>query len=769
MRLSIYCLIGFLGLSISGITQKHGASVGTLSTGYSGTGSNIDVKYHKCFWRVNPDTSLKYIKGYVQTKFVTIEDNVSSISFDLNDALLVDSIIYNGKVLSTDSIDHSGYILTVALGKTLPKNKLDSITIYYQGEPPVAAGAVGGYSLITDPITGQNYIATLSESYEDRDWWPCKADMKDKIDSIDIFVNVPWSGADTFWVASNGRLLDSAINNGNRTFHFKSTYPIASYLVCFAAARYNRYYRGTVTVGGVKVPVVYNILRGKNPSQYTSIVSAMDRITAVVTAFSKKFGDYPFKADKTGFYEGLVGADGMEHQTFSAIASNALQDITTLVHELGHQWFGDNVTFSTWNDLWLAEGFARYSEILGAELVPTLGQNAVNKRINLKASAINLNFVSTRIPDNAIGSSNQIWSSAYGSAVYNRGGMVVSMLRAIAGDSLFFLALKNYQSSPGLAYKSATTDSLKLHFNKVLGRDITPFFTDYVWGKGNPTYNLSYQFLIGNKLSVSVVSQTQSAASTVSYFRTPVVLRIQGQLPSQDTLITFFDWGNGNLSFAGKGLSAPVSGNLLTYKLSFTPKTVTFDPYAYTMVEGSVALDLKIVNFSVVKKESTSLATLVLDDNIASLPIHLERSRDGVHFSLIGRMKKDATVKNATYQAIDEHLLSGKNYYRTSFKAENGQTKFSSIVEIDNALKEGFTIVENPVKQQLTIRIINNSTSNDNCYFIIYDTNGKQINKTAQKNNGDVLVNTSHFSKGVYVVSMFCGKTVLASKQFAVE
>ena len=53
---------------------------------------------------------------------------------------------------------------------------------------------------------GGSFLYTLSESYEDRDWWPCKADMKDKIDSMDIIVNVPWSGADTFWVATNGKL-----------------------------------------------------------------------------------------------------------------------------------------------------------------------------------------------------------------------------------------------------------------------------------------------------------------------------------------------------------------------------------------------------------------------------------------------------------------------------------------------------------------------------------------------------------------------------------
>ncbi len=235
----------------------------TESTGTSGTGANIDVIYHRIYWRINPD-STKYIKGSVQTNFKTIQPNVSSISFDLRSILIIDSVVFRGAQIPGGNIVRAGHIVTLTLGVTLANDFIDSFIVYYQGVPPAASGSSQGYQKATSGTAG-TYITSLSESYEDRDWWPCKADMQDKIDSMDIIVNVPWgtpTANDTFWVASNGRMIDSTINGNNRTFIFKSRYPIASYLVFVSVARYNRYYR-SVNVSGTEIPVAYNLLRGK--------------------------------------------------------------------------------------------------------------------------------------------------------------------------------------------------------------------------------------------------------------------------------------------------------------------------------------------------------------------------------------------------------------------------------------------------------------------------------------------------------------------------
>ena len=306
------------------------------SSGNSGTGDNINVIYHKVFWRINPDSSVKYIKGYVQTNFITTEPNVNQITFDFNSVLNVTAVQFRGANLPAANIVKSGNVLFIQLGATLAQNFKDSVKIFYEGTPPAASGAAQGYQKATSASAG-TFITTLSESYEDRDWWPCKADMQDKIDSMDIIVSVPWAAptaADTFWVASNGRLIDSTITGNNRIFTYQTRYPIASYLVFVAVARFTRFHRNPVDISGTPVPVMYYLFKGKSEATYNSIVAAMDRMNPVMQALSERIGDYPFKLEKHGYYDGLLGAGGMEHQTFSGMATNSLQSTKTLVHEL---------------------------------------------------------------------------------------------------------------------------------------------------------------------------------------------------------------------------------------------------------------------------------------------------------------------------------------------------------------------------------------------------------------------------------------------------
>ncbi len=576
------------------------------SRGTSGTGANIDVIYHKIFWRINPDTTVKYIKGSVQFNFKTTQVNVSTISFDINDVLTIDSVKFRGVKLSAGSIVRASNIATITLTATLANNFIDSFVVFYQGVPPAVNIAAQGYQRNTATTAG-NVINTLSESYEDRDWWPCKHDMQDKVDSMDITVSVPWASpapVDTFWVATNGKMIDSSIVSGSRIFKFQTRYAIPTYLVFVTVARYDRYYR-SVNVSGTNVPVVYNLLKG-GPNN-AAAVTAMDKVNTVLQVFSTKFGDYPFKLEKHGFADGLDGAGGMEHQTMSSMASGSISNSPTLIHELAHQWFGDNVTFAHWNDLWLAEGFAEYSDPLSKELVPIIGNaaSANSARGTIKTNARGLTAQSAWIPNSNSTTSNLIWNSSYGSTVYQRGAMIVSMLRTMCGDSIFFSALTKYQQD--LAGKSATADTLRNYFNRELGRDISVFFDDYVGGSdtssvikggiGAPTNTVNWNNVVNEsgaarRLVISVTSQTRTAGSNVTYFRGPIQLHVKGALAANDTVITIFDWGSGNLSYAGKGISIPVAGNRLTFDLSFVPTSILYDDSSRTLSNGVIPAKL---------------------------------------------------------------------------------------------------------------------------------------------------------------------------------
>lgn len=593
-------------------TARTGMAPGNsepLSTGFSGTGANIDVVYHRANWTVDPNAGTN-ITGTITTFFKTIQANVSVITFDLVKQSFQNNVtaIYHGNncMVSFPSSGNTD-ILTIQLPAAITTtNTLDSVTISYAGIP-IEDGLGGGFvreSYIDNFGQVQNYITTLSESYEDKNWWPCKADMQDKIDSMDMHITVPWNGTDTFWAAGVGVLTDSLITGNWRTYTYKTRYPIASYLVFMSAAKFNRYY-SSVELNETIIPVYWYLLGGKQASYYNTALTAMEKINPVLQEFSKLVGDYPFKNEKHGFYDGLAGAAGMEHQTFSGMASNALTSLPTLNHELIHQWFGDNVTFATWNDLWLAEGFARYGEILAAELVPSLGYSPFTRRRGRKNAALSLLNISAWIPDGNIANSGTIWNTSYGSAIYERGCMVVSMLRTMCGDEKFFAALRNYQTR--LSGKAATTDSLKRFFNEQLGTDISEFFRDYVGGsgnasiavggRGNPIYEIKWNSPAQNSLLLGVKSQLRTAGSNVSYFNGPVTVRAVQYNPAKDTTVVFFDWGNGNLAKAGNGIQLPVSNNLLQYNLSFTPDSLFYDDSARTMSTGSMVLDTMLKGF----------------------------------------------------------------------------------------------------------------------------------------------------------------------------
>lgn len=393
-----------------------------------------------------------------------------------------------------------------------------------------------------------------------------------------------------------------------------------------------------------------------------------------------------------------------------------MSSLTTLSHELMHQWFGDNVTFGSWNDLWLAEGPARYSEILAAEQVPLLGYTAAQvntMRTNVKNGALALNANSAWIPDANIGSSSLIWSSSYGSTVYQRGGMVISMLRALSGDTKFFQAMTNYQSA--LAGRSATADSLKNHFNAVLGYDISEFFRDYVGGSGNgasavggvgnPTINMLWNSPATNELAVRVMNQTQSAGSNVTYFNGPVVMHFTNAASgwTKDTTIVIFDWGNGNLAKAGNGLSAPVANNLVRYTLSFTPTHAFYDDSARTLSNGTISklatLAVRISGIQAYRLDRDIAVEWTVADPAGMVQYEIEASRDGTLFTRMAIQQADPNI--STYRWLDIDPVPGDHFYRVLGIGTNGERQYSPVAKLSLAKAAGGIVVyPNPVRDK---------------------------------------------------------------------
>lgn len=684
------------------------------TTGYSGTGVNMDVKYHRFEWMLDPDAA-KNITGTVTTYFKTTQSNVSAITFDFakasfNNGNLV--VKYHGSTSGVVvSWPASGNVnmLQIKLPVTLPVNTLDSVSISYSGAPPAFSDYGEGFDKQT--ITGLGTaLYTLAESYGDDDFWPCKADMQDKIDSVDFIITTP----SAYRAAANGKLISDIISGTNRIMTYKHRYPIASYLVAVAVARYNVYNRTPVNINGTNVPIVYYV--GSGRSVTAANLTTMDYCRDQMVAFSNKYGEYPFKNEKYGMYEFGWGG-GMEHQTFSAMGWSSMINWSVIAHELAHQWFGDKVTFATWNHLWLAEGFAKYSEVLAAELVTSMGRNPVTHRATIKSTALSTSTTPIYLSNASIQNSNTIWTTNNDNAIYQRGAMVVSMLRKLAGDDKFFQACRNYLNHPALAYRSATTEDLKNHFEAVLKYDLDAFFQDYIYGTGNPIYTVKWGSN-GKRINIQITpaQQSRSTSSTVSYFHTPVVLKITGS--AKDTSIVIYDQ-NGSLSFAGNGISSPQTGGGLSYDLSFTPTGVSFDPDAETLTTGTVqnlsslntaiysVLPVNIIDFKGSSTANGNWLSLLIASSDEQIRITAERSEDGKVFKAIGEMATGLAAEGGmVYHLLDKDINgSGTYYYRTKTIDEKDVVKYSKIISLARRENADVRLSPNPAKRfiQLTL------------------------------------------------------------------
>ncbi len=481
----------------------------------SSAADNYNVIYHRCVWSVDP--AVNAIKGNITTYFKPTISGFNQMEFDLAISLIVDSVKYHSSNLSFTQLATD--ILRINLVSTIPINTIDSITVFYQGVPP----SNGFGSFIQSTHSGVPILWTLSEPYGAKDWWPCKQSLNDKIDSLDIIVTVPQVNR----VGSNGVLLSENIIGTDKVFHWKTKYPIAAYLVAIAVTNYSYYSDFVPLQSGGSLEVLNYVY----PENLATAQAQTPDIINVIKFYDSLTIEYPFAKEKYGHAQFNWGG-GMEHQTMTFLINfgHAL-----MAHECAHQWFGDHVTCGSWQDIWLNEGFATYFEGLTEErYFPSTWMSwKTNKLGNITSQPGG----SVLCDDTT--SVNRIFD---GRLSYDKGGYLLHMLRWKLGDSLFFLALKNYLNDPLISGAYAHTPQLKAHLEAVSGQNLTAFFDQWYYKQGFPSYHILYG-QTGSAVSVTA-NQTQSNAS-VAFFEMPIPIKFIGQ--TQDTTIVFDNQSSGQV------------------------------------------------------------------------------------------------------------------------------------------------------------------------------------------------------------------------------
>lgn len=521
---------------------------------YRGNGfaENYDLKYHRLSWFVNPNEY--YITGEVMSLFKAVNDSIDFLEFELTHNLTVDSVIFHGEKIAF--LHKTSGILRVTLPVFIRKNQLDSISVFYHGQPENN----GSGSFVKD-IHNSNIpiIWTLSQPYGSRDWWPCKHSLNDKIDSVDIFIKTLKGNL----AASNGILVSENEDSLYYYCHWKHRYPIAAYLVAIAVTNYTRF-SDWVFYDNKSLEILNYIY----PESVAGFRSNIQHTIDVMQFYIEKFGFYPFDKEKYGHAQfGRNG--GMEHQTMSFMGHFSEM---LVAHELAHQWFGDYITCNSWQDIWLNESFATFCDGLVTQRFQT-PQTYLNLLRDRISSITSQPGGSVFVPAGDTMSVNRVFNYRLS---YQKGAMVLNMLRFMLGESAFFTAVRNYLNDPSLRFSYARTDDLRKHFEQVSGQDLSSFFQNWIYGEGFPSYKITY-YPVKNHLTIMIEQFTSHPS--VSFFSNPVPLLAKGLY--QDSLLVLYPQYN---------------SQIFDIDLAFQADTLIFDPY-YHIISASNLLIKKNIPF----------------------------------------------------------------------------------------------------------------------------------------------------------------------------
>ncbi|WP_321252625.1 M1 family aminopeptidase [Psychroserpens sp.] len=469
---------------------------------------NYDLKYHRL--ELNVDPGVAFISGTI-TSYFEAKSDLSTVTFDLASNMNVSQVTHQGMPLSFTHNTQDELIIT--LPATQAAGVLDSLSVSYSGNPE--SSGFGSFEQTTH--NGDPVIWTLSEPYGAKAWWPCKQDLIDKIDSIDVFMTTPvFNPSNEAYVAvSNGVEQSQVINGSQKTTHFKHRFPIPAYLIAIAATNYSIYTHNVPNNGNP-----FDIVNYVYPESLTTAQNGTPVTVDIMNLFTNLFEEYPFASEKYGHAQFGWGG-GMEHTTVSFMGSF---NRNLIAHELAHQWFGNKITCGSWKDIWLNEGFATYLSGLviehldGNTQFTTWKQQRNNNITSAPEGAVYLSDTDTL-------NVSRIFN---GRLSYNKGAMVLHMLRKKIGDATFYQALQDYLNTAEHAFDYAKTNDFIGIVETTSGQDLTEFFNDWLFNEGYPSYTVIWNQPATDQVSLTI-NQTQSDPS-VSFFESPVTLRIIGTL-----------------------------------------------------------------------------------------------------------------------------------------------------------------------------------------------------------------------------------------------
>ncbi|MDX2172735.1 MAG: M1 family aminopeptidase [Bacteroidota bacterium] len=468
-----------------------------------------DVKF--VHLNLNLERTNKNVSGGVTTVATVTIAPLDTFQTLLHQNHTIDSVRLNGLLLSSIRQDS---LIKVKIPTPLTTGTTFTVTVYYHGIAPVGGSAIGnGFSNGTSGSWGNQVTWSLSESLAGYHWWPCKQILTDKIDSSWVFVTTD----STNKVGSNGILKNTVVVGNKKRYEWKSKTPIAYYLISVAIAKYKEYnlYAHPLYLPGDSILIQNYIYdNALNNTLFNSQKLTLNKMPQVMELQCKLFGMYPFYKEKYGHCMAPFGG-GMEHQTMTSLG---FFDYYVDAHELGHQWWGDNVTCKSWGDIWINEGFASYSEHLTAQyLDPTnFAPNLTSAHTNVMSQPGGSCYFTNHDTVDA----NRIFDSRL---TYDKGGAIIRTLQFVTNnDSVWFNTLRGFQNT----YKNSTASVVDFmnYYQSQTSINPTQFFNQWYYGQGYPTFTVKYN-QVGNTCYIKS-TQSTSTPTSVPLYVTPMEYKI---------------------------------------------------------------------------------------------------------------------------------------------------------------------------------------------------------------------------------------------------
>ncbi len=436
--------------------------------------ANNDLLFYHLDVRVDP--AAKSIAGTNTIRFRMLRDD-TRIQLDLHANMAVDRIMFGAAPLKyTRELN----TVWVDFPETLRAGRTYAIDFHYSGQPK-EQGRFGGMSFEKDPA-GRDWIFTACEDDGASIWWPNKDQWRDEVERMQISVAVPNGLMDV----SNGRMTGRTdLGDGYTRYDWSVQSPINNYNVALNIGRYEHFGErlGELTLD-------YYVL----PENLDKARTQFAQAAPMLQAFEQYLGEYPFRRD--GFKLIEVPYAGMEHQSAVAygnrFANGYLERDWTgvgispkfdfiIIHESGHEWFGNAVSAADVSDMWIHEGWTTYLEAVYVEHFYGLADairyiNGVRSKAQHKQPIITQRGIH-RQPDQDM---------------YFKAALFLNTLRSVVDDDAkWWAAVRGFYQR--FKYQNIMTEDVVAFFNAQLGRDLTPIFDQYLRRADLPVLELAFQ------------------------------------------------------------------------------------------------------------------------------------------------------------------------------------------------------------------------------------------------------------------------------------